>query len=102
MIDSATGDFVFSSDRQWIFWTNRDDNGRPDKIFRRPAKGGETTLVYQEADDGMFIGVGRTADDQFIVIGIQNQETSEARYIPADTPTAEPVVARTKTIREDH
>lgn len=59
VIDSATGDFVFSPDSQWIFWTNRDDNGRPDKIFRRPARGGETTLVYEEADDGMFIGVDR-------------------------------------------
>jgi oligopeptidase B len=76
-IDNATGDFTFSPDSQWIFWTNRDDNGRPDKIFRRPAKGGETVLVYEEEDDGMFIGVGRTADDQFIVIGAQNQETSD-------------------------
>jgi oligopeptidase B len=98
VIDSATGDFVFSPDSQWIFWTNRDDNGRPDKIFRRPARGGKTTLVYEEADDGMFIGVGRTADDQFIVIGIQNQETSEARYIPAASPTAEPVVLEQRVV----
>ncbi len=98
MIDSATGDFTFSPDSQWIFWTNRDDNGRPDKIFRRPARGGETALVYEEADDGMFIGVGRTADDRFIVIGIQNQETSEARYIPAETPTAEPVVLEPRVV----
>ncbi len=91
-IESATGNFTFSPDSQWIFWTNRDDNGRPDKIFRRPTRGGETTLVHEEADDGMFIGVGRTADDAFIVISIQNQETSEARFIPADTPTATPVV----------
>ncbi|OYW37632.1 MAG: hypothetical protein B7Z42_09760 [Brevundimonas sp. 12-68-7] len=38
-------------------------------------------LVYEEADDGMFMGVERTSDDAFIVISIQNQETSEARYI---------------------
>ena len=91
-IQSATGNFTFSPDSQWIFWTNRDDNGRPDKIFRRPARGGETTLVYDEADDGMFISVDRTADDAFILISIANQETSEARVIPAATPTAEPVV----------
>jgi oligopeptidase B len=91
-IGSATGNFTFSPDNQWIFWTNRDDNGRPDKIFRRPARGGETTLVYEEADDGMFISVGRTADNAFILISIANQETSEARVIPAATPTATPVV----------
>lgn len=91
-IGSAYGGFAFSPDSQWIFWTNRDDNGRPDKIFRRPARGGETTLVYEETDDGMFIGVGRTADDAFILISVGNQETSETRVIPAATPTATPVV----------
>jgi oligopeptidase B len=91
-IGSATGNFTFSPDSQWIFWTNRDDNGRPDKIFRRPARGGEASLVYEEADDGLFISVGRTADDAFVLISIANQETSEARVIPAATPTAEPVV----------
>jgi len=91
-IGSAGGNFAFSPDSQWIFWTNRDDNGRPDKIFRRPARGGETTLVYEETDEGMFQGVGVTADNRFIVISIANQETSEARIIPAATPTAEPVV----------
>ena len=92
VIESATGDFTFSPDSQWIFWTNRDDNGRPDKIFRRPARGGETSLVYEETDDGMFQSVSRTSDDAFIVIGIGNQETSEGRIIPGATPTATPVV----------
>jgi len=91
-IGSAGGNFTFSPDSQWIFWTNRDDNGRPDKIFRRPARGGETTLVYEEDDDGMFIGVGRTSDDAFILIDIRNGETSEARYIPGQTPTREPTM----------
>lgn len=91
-IESATGGFTFSPDSQWIFWTNRNDNGRPDKIFRRPARGGETTLVYEEEDEGKFIGVGRTADDRFLVIGINDQETSEYRFIPGDQPTATPQV----------
>ncbi|GAA0654936.1 S9 family peptidase [Brevundimonas lenta] len=91
-IQSASDNFAFSADSQWIYWTNRDDNGRPDKIFRRAARGGATTVVYEEADDGMFMGVGRSSDDQFIIINIANQETSETRYIPSGTPEAEPVV----------
>lgn len=97
-IDSATGNFTFSPDSQWIFWTNRAENGRPDKIFRRPVRGGEATLVYNESDDGMFISVGRTADDAFVIITIANQETSEARIIPAATPTAEPVVLEPREV----
>ena len=91
-IDSATGDFTFSPDSQWIFWINRNDNGRPDKIFRRPVRGGETTLVYEEADEGMFLGLGRSSDDAFIQISVANQETSETRLIPGSQPTAKPVV----------
>ncbi|AYG95821.1 S9 family peptidase [Brevundimonas naejangsanensis] len=97
-IESATENFTFSPDSQWIFWTNRDDNGRPDKIFRRPARGGETSLVYEETDDGMFQSVGRTSDDAFIVIGIANQETSEGRIISGATPTATPVVVEPRHV----
>jgi oligopeptidase B len=91
-IQSATGNFTFSPDSRWVFWTNRDDNGRPDKIFRRPARGGETSLVYEEADDGMFIGVGRSSDDRFVLISIENQETSEVRYLPAGDMAGTPQV----------
>ena len=37
-IESAYGDFVFSPDSQWIFWIWRDENARPSKVFRRPAR----------------------------------------------------------------
>ncbi len=97
-IESASANFTFSPDSQWIFWTNRDDNGRPDKIFRRPARGGETALVNEETDEGMFQGIGRTADDAFLVINIANQETSESRIIPAANPTATPVVVEPRHV----
>ncbi|MBX9614490.1 MAG: S9 family peptidase [Caulobacteraceae bacterium] len=102
-IQSANGNFTFSPDSRWIFWTNQSANGRPDKIFRRPARGGETTLVYEEEDEGMFIGVGRSSDDAFILITVQNQETSEVLLIPAADPTAVPVIlaSRETAIRYD-
>ena len=51
-------------------------------------------MVYEEADHGMFLGVGVTADDSHILILAQNQETSETWLIPAADATADPVVAR--------
>ena len=97
-IASAYGDFVFSPDSQWIFWIWRDENARPAKVFRRPARGGEDTLVYEEADDGMFLGVGVAADDSHILIHVGNQETTELWLIPAATPTAAPVVAEPRQV----
>jgi oligopeptidase B len=92
--ESASGSFVFSPDSGWLFWVWRDENARPARVYRRPARGGPDVLVYEEADEGMFLGVGVTADDSHIVIGVQNQETSEEWLIPAADPTAAPVVAQ--------
>ena len=102
-IESAYGDFCFSPDSAWIFWIWRDENARPAKVFRRPARpakdwGGEDTLVYEEADDGMFLGVGVAADDSHILIHVGNQETTEIWLIPAATPTATPVVAEPRRV----
>jgi oligopeptidase B len=97
-VESAYGDFTFSPDSRWIFWIWRDENARPAKVFRRPARGGEDILVYEEADDGMFLGVGTTSDDSHIVISAGNQETSESWLIPASDPTAAPVVAEPRQV----
>lgn len=88
----AFGDFVFSPDSQWIFWTWRDEFSRPAKIFRRPARGGEDVLVYEEKDAAMFMSVGRTASKGFVTIRLHNPDTSEVWLIPADAPTSAPRV----------
>ncbi|MBS0335032.1 MAG: S9 family peptidase [Proteobacteria bacterium] len=92
-IESAYGSLAISPDSQWLFWVWRDDNARPAKVFRRPLRGGEDTLVYEEPDDGMFLGIGVTSDDRWIVIGSGNQETTESWIVPASDPTAAAVVA---------
>jgi oligopeptidase B len=102
-IESAYGSLAFSPCSQWLFWVWRDENARPAKVFRRPACpgpdwNGEDVLVYEEPDDGMFLGVAVTSDDAFIVIGAGNQETTEARLIPAADPTAAPVVAEPRQV----
>jgi oligopeptidase B len=104
-VESSTGDFVFSPCSRWLFWIWRDAEGRPAKLFRRPARGSwvDDVLVYEEPDDGFFMGVHLASSRAFIVLGLGNQETSEARLIPAADPTAEPKVVepRTEGLRYD-
>ncbi len=103
-VESVT-EFVFSPDGQWIFWTLRDENGRPAKVFRRPLGGGarDDVLVYDEPDEGFFIGAGVTQSRKWIVISCGNQDSSEAWLIPASDPTARPVVVepRKEGVRYD-
>lgn len=102
-VRSAYGDLVFSPCSQWLFWIWRDVNARPSRVFRRPARGGEDELVYEEADEGMFLGVGVTSDDSHVLIQIGNQETTEVWLIDAATPQASPVCVepRRKGIKYD-
>lgn len=91
---SSTGDFVFSPDSKYLFWLWRDEEGRPKKVFRRPIRGAaaDDALIYEEKDDGMFVGLGVSSSREWIVIGCGNQETSESLVIPARTPTVAPRV----------
>jgi oligopeptidase B len=97
-VESAYGDFCFSPDSAWLFWIWRDENARPAKVFRRPARGGEDVLVYEEADQGMFLGVGAASDDSHILIHVGDQETTEILLIPAADPTAQPVIAEPRQV----
>jgi oligopeptidase B len=94
---SASGSFAFSPDSQWLFWVWRNENARPARVYRRPARGGEDVLVYEEQDEGMFLGVGLASDDSHILIEASNQETSEVWLIPAADPMAPAVVAQPRS-----
>ena len=97
-IASAYGDFTFSPDSQWLYWIWRDENARPSKVFRRPARGGEDVLIYEEPDEGMFLGVGMTSDHSHVLIHVGNQETTELWLVPAADPTAAPTVAEPRRV----
>ncbi len=94
-IESCTGNFTFSPCGTQLFWTLRDDNGRPSAVFRRPVGGGPTddVLVYREPDPGFFLSVGVTSSRQWIILSLGNQETSEAWLVPAADPQAPPRLA---------
>jgi oligopeptidase B len=98
-IDNCTGDFEWSADSAWLFWVWRDEEGRPAKVFRRPARGGaaDDALVYEEPDQGFFLHLRRTLSGAWIIIGAGDHETSESWLIPAADPTAEPQRAEPRT-----
>ena len=93
-IDGAFGPFVFSSDSQWIFWIWRDENSRPAKVFRRPVRGGDDILVYEQSDLANLMTVTRTASGSHVMIRTWNADDSEVWLVPADNPTAPAAVVQ--------
>lgn len=77
---------------QWVFWIWRDPLGRPAKVYRRPARGETDELVYEERDPALFMGLTRMASNAYAAIHILGPDVDEFRLIPADAPTAEPIL----------
>lgn len=96
-VEGAFGDFVFSPDSQWIFWVYRNADSRPSKVFRRPARGGEDTLVYDEKDPAYLIAVSIMASGAYVMIRAWNADTSEVLLVSAKKPTEAPRVVEPRT-----
>ncbi|NNC63453.1 MAG: S9 family peptidase, partial [Gammaproteobacteria bacterium] len=94
-ITSTDGDPVWANDSRSFFYTERDDNQRP-KWIRRHVLGtdpAEDILVYEEPDDSFFLSVEKSQSNAYIFIVSGKSTSSEARFLPADSPVdAEPVV----------
>ncbi|MEP3524537.1 MAG: S9 family peptidase [Hyphomicrobiales bacterium] len=92
VIEETTGGGIWDNACASFFYVKQDENHRPSKVFRHiigtdPAT---DTLIYEEADPGFFVGVGKTSSDRFITIDTHDHQTSESYLIDADKPESAP------------
>ncbi len=52
----------------------------------------QDVILYQEEDESYRVGAGLSAQDDWLIIATGDNETSEVRLVPADNPTAEPIL----------
>lgn len=93
-IPGTNGTFAWAADGETLFYLKLDKSHRPSTVWRHRlgTDAADDVLVYEEADPGFFLSVGTTQDEHFILISAGNNETSEARLIPADAPETSPRV----------
>ncbi|HEY4046619.1 MAG TPA: S9 family peptidase [Acidobacteriaceae bacterium] len=86
------GSIVWASDNRTLFYTVEDQQTkRQFQLFRHTlgAPQENDALLFEETDERFNIGVGRTRDRKYIVLGISSHTTSEERFLPADQPEGE-------------
>jgi oligopeptidase B len=84
---------VWANDNKTLLLVTEDQvTKRSDKFWRHTVGLNDNQLVYEEKDELFDIGVGRSRDKKMIILSSFAKTMSEARYIPADNPTAEPKV----------
>ena len=85
---------AWSADGTMLFYVTVDEAWRPHQVWRHTVGQPSTadTMVFAEPDERFWVGVELTRSEKFLLIDAQSKITSEVRFIPADDPTAEPVV----------
>jgi oligopeptidase B len=79
---------AWSSDGSTLFYVTVDDAWRPYRVWRHvvgtPAA--EDVVVFEEADEKFWLGVGSSRDERFIEIHTSSKLTSEAWLLDASAP----------------
>lgn len=97
------GDMEWSEDGEYIFYTKEDHPHPPRKVYRHRL--GESqemdVLIYEESDPQWYVALGKSRSRDFLFIYAANYTTTEARFIPAKEPLAEPklIAARKPKVR---
>jgi oligopeptidase B len=85
---------AWSADGGTLFYITVDEAWRPHRVWRHTVgkAAGDDVLVFEEPDERFWVGVELSRSEKFIMIDTQSKLTSEVRVIPAEDPSAEPVV----------
>ena len=95
--DEIPGTFygaAWSLDGSALFYVTVDDAWRPWRVWRHLAGTPHTddTVVFEEADEKFWVGVGLTRSERFLVISSASKVTSEVWLLDAAGPLGEPRV----------
>ncbi len=100
IIPGTLSSIVWTSDSKGLVYGLANENWRTDnayfhKLGDDPQK---AKLLYKEPDIGMSVGVGITAQEDWIVIATGDNVTSEVRIVPANNPAAEPILISARKV----
>ncbi len=95
-IPGTAGYAVWADDNKTFFYIENDPETLLSKRVRKHVVGTDPKadpVVYEEADDTFYMGIGRTRDDAYIVIALDSTVSNETRYAPASDPAQFKVLA---------
>src|SRR6516225_2565627 len=91
-IDNASSDLVFAGDSDTLFYVrNEPTTLRSYQVWlhRLGTNPNSDVLIYEEGDTTFSVSIGLSMSRKLVLININEERTSEFRYLPIDQPTAE-------------
>ena len=88
-IEGVAPDLVWADDNRTLFYIENDPDTLLTVRVKKHELGSDAShdpIVYEEADDSFYMGIERTRDDRYILIGVSSTVSDELRYAPASDP----------------
>lgn len=82
----------WAADSDTLLYTVEDEAKRSHQVWRHTIAPGETALLLEEPDALFTVWLGRSRDRALLFMGSESARTSEARFLRADAPSADPVM----------
>lgn len=95
-IPGVSANLVWADDNRTLFYVENDPETLLTVRVKKHVLGTDPKLdpvVYEEKDDSFYMGIDRTRDEQYIVIGVSSTVSDELRYAPAADPREFKVLA---------
>ena len=91
VLDDVYYGFAWAGDSRHFFYTRVDDAMRPWQLWRHEigTSSEDDVMVLQEDDAQYNVSVGRSRDDDVVLVAVSSSSTSEMYYIDASSPTAD-------------
>ncbi|SFK65449.1 S9 family peptidase [Methylorubrum salsuginis] len=82
-IENTAGDVVWNASGTAFFYVALDENHRPARVMRHRlgTPQAEDRVVYEEADAGFFVNIGRTQSGTYLTVTASDHETAEVHLL---------------------
>ncbi|CAN5556350.1 hypothetical protein BH18ACT8_BH18ACT8_02670 [soil metagenome] len=82
---------AWSLDGSRLFYLTVDASWRPCRVWRHRvgSSAAEDVMLYEEADERFWLGLGSTRSDRYVVVSASSKITSEVRVLEVANPDAE-------------
>ena len=101
-IENVTGSVVWASDSKSFLYVTLDENLRPNRVLHHVlgSNPDDDRVVYEEHDEGFFVGISRTTSRKFALLSTGDHVTSEVRIVGLNDLSQEPRVVSAR--KKDH
>ena len=89
VITNVEANMAWADDNRTVFYVDKDPVTLLSKRIKKHVLGTDPKddpVVYEEADDSFYMGLGRTRSDQYLCIFVSSTVSSEQRCTPAAAP----------------